>query len=77
MESPFAAWMDRLYLEQPDRVTPDEANDELQIYADAGIARPSECGARSSPGPKGNAQVPGPNKMSHINEDAIPRRISE
>jgi predicted RecB family nuclease len=38
MESPFAAWMDRLYLEQPDRVTPDEANDELQIYADAGIS---------------------------------------
>jgi len=24
MESPFASWMDRLYREHPDRVTPDE-----------------------------------------------------
>ncbi|MEO2033792.1 MAG: TM0106 family RecB-like putative nuclease [Planctomycetaceae bacterium] len=38
MESPFAAWMDRLYLEHPERVTPDEASDELQLYADAGIS---------------------------------------
>ena len=37
MESPFASWMDRLYLEFPDRVTPDERSDELQLYADAGI----------------------------------------
>ena len=37
MESPFSSWMDRLYLEFPDRVTPDERSDELQLYADAGI----------------------------------------
>ena len=37
MESPFVSWMDRLYLEFPDRVTPDEGSDELQLYADAGI----------------------------------------
>lgn len=37
MESPFASWMDRLYLECPDCVTPDERDDELQLYADAGI----------------------------------------
>ena len=37
MESPFASWMDRLYLEFPDSVTPDERSDELQLYADAGI----------------------------------------
>jgi len=36
MESPFASWMDRLYLECPDCVTPDERDDELQLYADAG-----------------------------------------
>lgn len=38
MESPFASWMDRLYLEFPDRVSPDEGSDELQLYADAGIS---------------------------------------
>lgn len=37
MESPFASWMERLHREFPDRVTPDERNDELQLYADAGI----------------------------------------
>lgn len=37
MESPFASWMDRLYLEFPDRVTPEERDEELQLYADAGI----------------------------------------
>ena len=38
MESPFASWMERLYKEFPDRVTPDEGNEELQLYADAGIS---------------------------------------
>lgn len=42
MESPFASWMDRLYLECPDRVTPDERDDELQLYADAGITHESK-----------------------------------
>ena len=37
MESAFGSWMDRLYLECPDRITPDERDDELQLYADAGI----------------------------------------
>ncbi|GEM_PF-1024121 len=38
LESPFASWIDRLYLKHPDRVTPDERDDELQLYADAGIS---------------------------------------
>ena len=36
MESPFASLMERLHREFPDRVTHDERNDELQLYADAG-----------------------------------------
>ena len=37
MESPFASWMDRRYLEFPEQLTPDESSDELQLYSDAGI----------------------------------------
>ena len=37
MESPFASWMQRLFVEYPDRITPDERSDELQLYADAGM----------------------------------------
>ncbi|MCA9087260.1 MAG: TM0106 family RecB-like putative nuclease [Planctomycetaceae bacterium] len=36
MESPFASWMDRLHLERPGRLTPDESDPELRLYADAG-----------------------------------------
>ena len=31
MESRFASWMDPLYLEYPDRVTPDEMTEDQQI----------------------------------------------
>jgi uncharacterized protein len=36
MESPFASWMDRLYLEDRTKVTPDEKTAEQQLVADAG-----------------------------------------
>ena len=36
MESPFASWMDRLYKEHPDRVTPDEDSAEMKLVAEAG-----------------------------------------
>ena len=42
MESPFASWMDRLYLEFPDRYMPDEVSDGLQLYADAGITHEAD-----------------------------------
>jgi hypothetical protein len=36
LESPFASWMGRLYLEFPDRVVPDEDSEELQLIAAEG-----------------------------------------
>ena len=37
MESPFASWMDRLYLEHPDRVTPDEVAEDQEMLMKRGI----------------------------------------
>jgi predicted RecB family nuclease len=37
MESPFACWMDRFYLECPDQVTPDAVTEDGKLIADYGI----------------------------------------
>src|SRR5690348_2253788 len=34
--SPFASWMDRYYLENPDAVTPDEDSEEDRLIAETG-----------------------------------------
>jgi uncharacterized protein len=36
MESPFASWMERLFREHPDRVTPDKDSAEKKLIADSG-----------------------------------------
>ncbi|MCB1064816.1 MAG: TM0106 family RecB-like putative nuclease [Verrucomicrobiae bacterium] len=36
LESPFASWMERLFLEARDRVTPDEESEELKLIAEEG-----------------------------------------
>ncbi|HMB70761.1 MAG TPA: helicase, partial [bacterium] len=36
-ENPYVTWMERLHLEQPGRVTPDEDSDELRIIAGLGL----------------------------------------
>jgi uncharacterized protein len=36
MESPFASWMSRLYLECPERVTPDDDSAEKKLIAESG-----------------------------------------
>ncbi|QEG17302.1 ATP-dependent RecD-like DNA helicase [Gimesia maris] len=36
MESPYASWMQRMRLEQPERVTPDEMSEEGRLITDAG-----------------------------------------
>ena len=36
MESPYSSWMDRLYLEHPDRIKPDEESAEKKLVAQSG-----------------------------------------
>lgn len=36
LESPFASWMERLHVEFPDSVTPDEDSEELKLIANEG-----------------------------------------
>ncbi len=36
LASPFASWMDRYYLENPEAVTPDEDTEDQRLIAEAG-----------------------------------------
>jgi uncharacterized protein len=42
VESPFASWMDRRYLEDPDSLSPDEDDPFMQILQTRGIAHESK-----------------------------------
>ncbi len=37
LESPYASWMERFYLEHPELVSPDEDSEELKLIADEGL----------------------------------------
>lgn len=36
LSSPFASWMDRYYLENPEEVVPDEETDDQKSFAETG-----------------------------------------
>ena len=41
--SPFASWMDRYYLENPDAVSPDEESEDERLVAETGVSVNRKC----------------------------------
>src|SRR6266487_827411 len=50
LDSPYASWMERLHLEFPDRVQPDEETAEQKLVAETGVRHDSNW-SRSSDSP--------------------------
>src|SRR6478735_3159467 len=56
--SPFASWMDRYHLENPDVITPDEETEDQKLVAQTGVRHEISVLTELKAGPRELVEIP-------------------